>query len=157
MLSHLVHFYSKKYKDFLIHYFIYKDFFNKNSPLVHKAVVPLGCFLPCTGNDVLIFYSTGIPHCIYFVFCKIASLNFFVFQVQMSPFPPTTLPYPSHPHLQPSILPPFGFFDVSFVYVPDNPFPFPAIIPPTIPLLTISLYFISMFLVIFCLLICSLD
>ena len=44
-------------------------------------------------------------------------------------FLPTTPPHPSHPHLPPSILAPFGFVYVSFIYVPDNPSPFSCIIP----------------------------
>ena len=34
-------------------------------------------------------------------------------------FPPTTLPYPNHPHFPPLLLPSFGFVHVSFIHVPD--------------------------------------
>ena len=61
----------------------------------------------------------------------------------------------SHPHLPPLIPPPFGFVHVSFIVVPENPFPSPApLSPPTSPLITVSLFLISMSLVIFCLLDC---
>ena len=39
----------------------------------------------------------------------------------VSIFHPPLPPYPSHPHLPPSILPPFGFVHVSFIHVPENP------------------------------------
>ena len=60
------------------------------------------------------------------------SFFFIVVQGQLSPFSPTS-PYPSHPHLPPSILPSFGFVQVSFIHVPDNTSPFPPIIPSHLP------------------------
>ena len=73
-------------------------------------------------------------------------------------FPPTTTspPHPSPPlTLNPT---PFGFVHVSLIYIPDNPSPFSLHYPsPQPPLLTVSLVFISMCLVIFCLLLCFVD
>ena len=60
-----------------------------------------------------------------------------MFQVQLSPF------YPHH--TPPSILPPFGFLHVSFLHVPWQSFPFfYPLSPPTSPLVTVSLFLISM-------------
>ena len=72
---------------------------------------------------------------------------------------PTTHPHPSHPHLPPSILPSFGFVQDSFIHVPENTslFPSPPLPPPTSPLVTVSLFLISMSLVIFCLLFSFVD
>ena len=88
---------------------------------------------------------------------QIFFLSFFlsVVQVQLSPFSPhhSPPPQPSPPStLKPT---PFGFFHVSFVYVPWWTFPYflPLSLSPT-PLVTVSLLFISMSLVIFSLLIC---
>ena len=64
-------------------------------------------------------------------------------------FPATTFPLPTHPHLPPSILPALAlslFLDdtsPSFLYYPRLPS----------PLVTINLFFISMSLVTFCLLV----
>ena len=48
------------------------------------------------------------------------SLFFIVVQVQLSLFFPHHSPCPTHPHLLPSILPPFGFVHVSFINVPRS-------------------------------------
>ena len=45
-------------------------------------------------------------------------------------FLPTTPPHPSHPHLPPSILAPFGFVHVSFIYALDGPTPISSYYPP---------------------------
>ena len=74
-------------------------------------------------------------------------------------FPASIFPCPAHPHLPPSILPTFGFVHESFIHVPWRPFPyFPSLSssPPS-SLVTINLFFISMSLVIFCLLVCFVD
>ena len=42
---------------------------------------------------------------------------------------PPTPRNPNHLHFPPLILPPFGFVHVSFIDVPENPSPFPPIIP----------------------------
>ena len=83
---------------------------------------------------------------------------FIVVHVQLSPFPTTTtLPYPSYPHLPPMILTPSGFVHVAFIHVPWWSFPLSLpLFPPTSPLVTVSLFLISMSLVILCLLVCLL-
>ena len=65
----------------------------------------------------------------FFNFLKL----FIVVQVQMSPFPPHHSPHPSYPYFPPLILTPFGFVYVYFIHVPDNPSPFPPIIPSHLP------------------------
>ena len=61
--------------------------------------------------------------------------------------------FPHHfcPTLDPT---PFGLVHVSFIYAPWQPFPNFPLSPP---LVTVSLFFISMPLVIFCLLVCFVD
>ena len=49
---------------------------------------------------------------------------FIVVQVQVSAFSPTTPPHPSHPHLPPLITRHLGFVPVSFIVVPEIPYPF---------------------------------
>ena len=72
--------------------------------------------------------------------------------------PLTTHPHPlSHPHLPPLIPLPLGFVHVSFIVVPENPSLLPPLSPPTSPLVTVSLFLISMSLVIFCLLVYFVD
>ena len=62
------------------------------------------------------------------------SLFFIVVQVQLSPFlTHFSTPPPSHPHYPPLILFAFGFVQVRFIEVPENPFPFPLIIPSYLP------------------------
>ena len=64
--------------------------------------------------------------------------------------PTTTPPHPTHPHLPPVILPHFGFVHVSFLYIPWWPCPFfSPLSPPTSPLFTVSLFFISLSLALF--------
>ena len=46
-------------------------------------------------------------------------------------FPTTTIPGPTHPHLPPSILLPFGFVHGSFKHVPWQPFSFILPLSPT--------------------------
>ena len=55
--------------------------------------------------------------------------HFLSFKYSCLHFPPTTPPNPSHPYFPPLILPPFDFVHVSFIHVPENPFPFPPITP----------------------------
>ena len=76
---------------------------------------------------------------------------FIVVQVELSPFSPHHSPYPSHPHFPPLILTPFGFVHVSFIHVPWWPFPlFPPLSHLTSAPVTVSLFLISVSLVIFC-------
>ena len=88
-----------------------------------------------------------------------AFLNFLiVFQVQLTPL---FLLYSSSPHASPppTLHPtPFGFVHLSFIHVSWWPFLyFPHYPSSPSPLVTISLFFISMSLFIFCLLICFVD
>ena len=96
------------------------------------------------GQEVLLF--------LYF-------LNFILFivvRVQLSPFSHHYLPPPPPPPtFDPS---PFGFVHGSFIHVPWWPFSvFPTLSPPPSPLVTVSLFLISMSLIVFCLLICFVD
>ena len=89
--------------------------------------------------------------------------NFFliflvVVWIRLSPFSYHHFPLPLYPHIPPSILPLFGFIHGSFIHVPWWLFPFfPLLSPSPPPLVTVSLFFISMSLVIFCLLVCFVD
>ena len=51
--------------------------------------------------------------------------NYFIVQVQLSAFPPSfpTPPQPSPPPSSNSTPTPLGFVHVSFIVVPENPFP----------------------------------
>ena len=90
--------------------------------------------------------------------CNLAHLSFKLFKYSHLHFPLSTLPSPTNPHLLPTILPPFGLsMDHLYMFL-DNPSPaFPCYIPPPSPLFTVSLFFISKSLVIFCLLNCFVD
>ena len=81
-----------------------------------------------------------------------------LFKYSCLQFPHHHSPHPSHPHFPPLILFLFGFVHVSFIHVPDNPSPFSPHHPSSpSPLVTVSLFLISMSLVILCLLICFVD
>ena len=74
--------------------------------------------------------------------------------------PPTTPPpHPSHPHLPPLLPPYLGFVHLSFIVVPENPSPLSSHYPllPPLWLLSVSLFLISMYGLIFCLLVCFAD
>ena len=82
--------------------------------------------------------------CTFFLFFYCSSST--VFSISPHPSPPLQ----NHPHLPPSILSPFSFIHVSFIYVLWLPFlPCPLLSPPTSPLFTVNVFFISMSLVIF--------
>ena len=105
----------------------------------------------CLAHTLLFFFGGGVVSCLSCIFLLL-------FKYSCLHFPPTTPPNPRHPHLPPSIVPPFGVAHVSFIHVPDNPSPpFPPLSPPTSPLATVSLFLISMSLVIVCLLCCFVD
>ena len=84
-------------------------------------------------------------------FCFFYFIFFIVVQVQLCPFSSTTFPCPTHSYLPHSVLPLIGFVPVSSILVPWQSFPF--VLPLPSPLVTVRLFFISMSLVIFCLLV----
>ena len=90
----------------------------------------------------------------FILFC----FNFIVVQVQLSHFPTTTFSSPIHLHLHPQSYPLLALsFGPLYMFL-DNPSPFfPCYLPPPPPLVTVSLFFISMSLVIFCLFVCFVD
>ena len=96
----------------------------------------------------------------YFIFYNFMIFSFFflffiVVQVELSPFSPLSSPLPiptSHPQSSPplSISPLYMFL--------DDPSPsFPCYPPPHSPLVTVSSFFISVYLVLFCSLVCFVD
>ena len=92
---------------------------------------------------------------LYILFFLFFFKNYFiVVQVQLSALTPHHS-HPSHPHLSPLLPTPLGFVHVSFIAVPKNLPPIPPLSLPTSPMVTVSLFLISMSLVIFCLLFSS--
>ena len=86
------------------------------------------------------------------------SLFLLLFKYNCLHFSPYTPPADSsHPHLPPSVLPHFGFGYVSFIHVLRQPLSLPPVIPSSSPLVTVSLFFISMSLVQFCSFVCFVD
>ena len=69
-------------------------------------------------------------------------------------FPHTTLPHPSHPQFYPPLVLSIGPL---YLFLDDPSASFPHFLPPPYPLVTVSLFFISMSLVLFCLLVCFVD
>ena len=96
--------------------------------------------------------------CISFIYIYIYIYIFIVVQVQLSLFSPTMSPCPTHPLLQPLNLPPLALSMCSLHMFLGGPSPIFSHYPslPS-PLVTVSLFFISMALVIFCLLVCFVD
>ena len=83
---------------------------------------------------------------------------FIVVQIQLSPFPATRFPRPTHPHLPPSVPPSLALSLFPLYVFLGDLFPsFPHYLSPPSPLVTVSLFFISMFQVVFCLLVCFVD
>ena len=80
-----------------------------------------------------------------------------LFKYSFLPFPPTPPYQPSPPHLLPLFLPPLIIDHMSFIIVPVNPSPFSPLSPPFSPLVTVSLFSISVPLVILCLLVRFVD
>ena len=73
-------------------------------------------------------------------------------------FHPSKVPHPTYPCLPPSNLPPLALSMSPLYIILYDPFPsFLCYLPPPTPLVTVSLFFISMSLVIFCLLVCFVD
>ena len=85
-------------------------------------------------------------------------LFFWIVQVQLSPFSPHRSP-PPHLSLPPTLPPThFGFLHVSFIlFLGDPSSIFPHYPSPPTPLVTVSLFFISVSLVIFCVLVSFVD
>ena len=81
-------------------------------------------------------------------------LFFIVVQVQLSPFSPhqSLSPQPFPP--SPMILPTLSFSICPLYVFLDDLSSFPLLSPPLCPLVTVSLFFISISLDIFCLLVC---
>ena len=145
---------------------IWKQHFKKyikfiKSPMTHK------CHHSCQNTYIKKKYGKWTKCLKAYKSCRISFFGwgglislffsfFIVVQVRLSPFPPTAPPTPRHPHLPPSILPLFGFVHVSFIHVPWWLFLSPQVFPPP-PLVTVSVLFIPMFLVLFCLLLCFVD
>ena len=95
---------------------------------------------------------------VLFFNCPFFPLLFIVVQVQLSPFFPHHFPAP-HPSPPPPLYPtplwicPCVLYTCSLTTLP----PFHPIIPSHFPLVTVSFFFISMSLVLFCLLVCFVD
>ena len=100
-----------------------------------RAEVLLCCFFPCLQHQ-----RQTMPQYIFWIL-----LNCIVVQVQFSAFSPS--PHPSHSHLPPLIPPALGFVHVCLIVVPENPSPFPHIIPPISHLVIVHLFLISMSLI----------
>ena len=95
------------------------------------------------------------------VFLLSIYLSIYLF-LQLSPFLPITLPCLTNAHFPLSIFPhnapPVGFVHGFFIHVPWWPFPsLLPLSPPTCPLVTVSLFVISVSLALFCLLVCFVD
>ena len=98
-----------------------------------------------------IFYVSFI--CIYFIF-----KFFIVVQVQLSPFSPHTSHHPTHPTSHPQSYPPLALsMGPLFMFLDDIDHSFSCYPPPPSALVTVRLFFISMPLVLFCLLACFVD
>ena len=84
--------------------------------------------------------------------------NLLLFKYSCLHFPPTTALHPTHPHLPPSNLPPLALsMCPSYVFLDGSSHTSPSYPPPPLSLVSISQFFISMSLVVFCLLVCFAD
>ena len=104
--------------------------------------------------QILMFFSQALKK-IMFIF-KVFLL-FFKYTCLHFPLPFTPNPaIPTSHH--PLSYPPLALSMCPLYMVLDNPFPFsPLLTSPTSPLVTVCLFFISVSLVIFCLLVCFVD
>ena len=106
-----------------------------------------------SGTMYLIAWTTVETYASYFLIyifycCSSTVVSIFPHHNPLPHRPPT-------PTLHPT---PFGFVHGSFIHVLDNLSPsFPHYLPLPYPLVTVSLFFISMSLVISCLFVCSVD
>ena len=113
-------------------YFIFK-----NTWKCSRYIIPINesGFLCSIYIPVLLFFFRDFSYC-----CS---------STVVSVFPPPLPPPHTHHHLSPSTS--FGFVHGSFIHVPWWPFPlFPPLSLSLHPLVTVSLFFISMSLVLFC-------
>ena len=97
---------------------------------------------------------------ISFIYLIFYSLKLFIllFKYSCLLFLPTTAPHPSHPHVPPMIPTPLWFCPCVLYRCSWKPFPiFPPLSPAPYPLVTVSLFLISVSLVIFCWLVCFVD
>ena len=98
---------------------------NSLKPINHLQQLSVHCQ---QHQSCFVYISTSILHIIgyiyIYIFCKFNCCSSTV--VSFSP-------HPSHPHSPSSILPLFGFVQVSFVDVPENTSAFPDIIPSHLP------------------------
>ena len=92
---------------------------------------------------------------------KIGYVSFFniflLFKYSFLPFPPTSPHYPSHPHLPPLFPPPLLLSMCPLQFFLKTLHPLPLWSPPLSPLVTVSLFSISVPLVKFCLLVRFVD
>ena len=97
---------------------------------------------------------------IYLIFFNLGKLLFFyhfllLFEYSCLYFPTTISPAPPTPTSHPQSYHPLALSVGPLYMFLDDPFPsFPCYLPPPSPLVTVSLFFISVSLVIFCLLVC---
>ena len=79
-------------------------------------------------------------------------LIFLLFKYSCLHFPSTTFPCPTHPTFYPQSFPPLALSMSPLYMFLDDPSPFfPRYCPPPSPLVTVSLFFISVSVVLFCL------
>ena len=126
--------------------------------LLHFLPLPLGPLIPPSSLLINTLLSTSVSP---FYFFSLVFFNLFFFvQVHLSPYSCQNFP-PTHTHPPPTIIYSFPLLALSMEHLYmffDNPsLCIPRYAPPLSPLVTVSLYFISMSLVILCLLICFVD
>ena len=130
----------------------------KSMPFTHLTFSMLSCGWVLASNTWAEMRSTSFWHWAFqsplrsstlsLSFLKIIFLLLFKYSFQ--PFPPTLPHHPSLPCVPPPFLLPLVIVHMSFIIVPVNSSPFSPIIPS--PLITVSLFSISMPLAILCLL-----
>ena len=103
-------------------------------------------------------YCFAYIYCCCFIFLKCVLFSPFFYCSSTAviislPIPP----HPTHPHLPPSRLPPLAVSMCPLYMFLANLSSFPPSAPPISPLVTVSLFFIYMSLVVFCLLVCFFD
>ena len=158
-------------------YFLYIQTLRKISLCIryHLCLSPQ-IFLISDRKITLVFYfqiSTSIMFFFYFAHFLSLTVYFYFFHFHIPPlffifiifllfkyslhFSTTTLPHPAHPHLPPSFLSPLWLCPWVLYTCSLTTLSLSPIISLRSPLVTLSLFFISMSLVIFCLLVCFVD